>query len=358
MSFEQSPLTDIFALIDHTKVATKTLDFSAFTDDGESTIRDMIISESKLEFGDESVMKRIVDMMGGPEAFGDKSYLNAFFGGTLFALLVADELASEKLGDSARYRERLLSKGDNFLMPESASDEAFDVYQATGLCSYTVEPAYTEALERITPLIMPAEQEELFFAGFAYALMAAKASITELVLERIAEQSNISDYDIAEFLKDIDLTGSLQEVYSAYIDHLVALGIDPADISDNDAERLLNLTLIDYVRLVPDIQEVEIQGPSYITLIEPDGSLPMPIMLHENSKLVGDVGAFAMTIAPADPSYIQKDDVNQFVTTFMPSFAIKTGSFTNPLGETTAIEAGQTVYVGIAVPLTKYRSVL
>ncbi len=366
MSIEKSEIHDVFALTDHAKVVADTLDSSLFIGDDELTIQELIGKEAQRTYADESILGRLTVLLGTESSMAaEYSHTNSFLAGAVIALLASDKLAELKLGECTKYRELWLSKKSLFSVSCSPVTQEFDLYEAVGgVDAHEVELEYSDAALELGGVLMPGHDEkELFHAGFVHMLVNAKACIAELVVEAAAEAAAASEFDFEAFFEKYDLTGSLQEVYHAYLDHLIRTNIDPITISDDQGRIVMDLTHKDYERLVPKMEKVEIKGPSFFALLQNahlnDPEIDVSIgILNEDCRLVGTVEALSLTIAPTDRSYIYKTVEEGCALTHMPAFVLRDAMLTTATGEQVSIASGeQILHVGIAVPGSKYRAV-
>lgn len=366
MSIERSQVYDVFALTDHSEIAAIALDESLFQDEDCLTIEELIDREAQLKIADESVLQQLLHTLIPDETSptGQDEHKDAFLAGALLALLVADVLADQKLGSCIPYRELWLSKGSTFFATMQDDEEPFDVYEAVSLADkHDIDLAYSEAVDVVGAILMPNKENiELLQAGFTHTLVNAQSCIAEVIIDCAEKEAIITNDDIEIFLKTHDLTGSLQEVYQAYLEHSRVFGFDVLSMGGAEASKLLEHTISDYERLVPVMSKVEIEGPSLFTLLQneelrdPEEDIE-PYLLEEGCRIVGTVESFTLSAAPVNMDYTHTDQFGDFATTFMPAFVFRDAVITMPDGEIADMTSGeQSLHVGIAVPGTKYRA--
>ena len=366
MNFEQrQQVRDMFIGINHEGIASKVLAPELYIPDAEVAMSRLVASEATMSYADESVMQQIIGSLGGSEvAMG--THESAFFGGTLLALTVSDILAFEKLGDSMRYRELWLSKKNMFFASEITDGPMVDIYTtALNTHSLDTEVAYDDAIEIIAPFLVESEEaSELLYAGFAHALVSAKSCIAELVQQTIDSESEDAEWDFDQFLKENDLTGSLQDVQRSYFEHCVELGItDPYHIgaSEEQIRQLLAMTMNDYEHTVAEMRRIEIEGPLFITVTDStefdNGGEEDVIVLEAGTKIVGTPGLMSLSLVPVDELYIGCDNHMGLNLNYAPSFVFTDATLNHSNGEIESFAPEQYVYVGFSVPLAKYRSI-
>lgn len=365
MSIERAQVNDVFAFTDHAEIAAKVLDASLFVGEEALTVKELIEREAEILVADESILQRLLNALADSDQHEAQSntHKDAFLAGALVALLVSDILAEQKLGTLLTYRERWLSQTTPFFAT-LPSGKPVDVYVAAAQADlHDINTSYSEAIQTVGVMLMPDEENnELFQAGFVHSLVNAQACIAEVVIESAIKEAVIEYEDIDTFLIENDLTGSLQEVHRAYLDHADALGLDLMRMSEAEAAKLLEYALSDYERFVPSMSTIEIEGPSFMTLIQQaqinDPEVDVEAYrLDEGCRLVGTVGSFTITVAPTDMSYCRVDESEDCATTYMLSYVFNDAVLTKSNGDVVDMTSGeQRVHVGIAVPGTKYRA--
>jgi hypothetical protein len=202
-----------------------------------------------------------------------------------------------------------------------------------------------------------------FRNGFQYALQTLERQVlgqrkaeASLEVADVMSRYEVSEY---EFMRDYDITGSLQEVYTAYLSHCKVLGLDPDAMTEVEAETVLELTICDYERLMPELTEIAINGPCFMQIHDGHTDERDAVLLETGGFVRGEICGFRIISSPSDLSYAAIDmlEIGQFPLRYMPGFVMKNVSMTLNTGETGKREEHETIMVGFAVPGARYRRV-
>ena len=353
MKFEKNLINDIFLPYDHTQAAEAVLAPELYD---QQALRELIEQEAGLAYADETIMQRILEHLGGESCVGDPYADEAsFFGGALLALVVCDELATKKLGDIRSYRELWLSDGqilDAQLLHEGRLDTDTAVIAADGL---QVGKAYTEAIDKISSIVAPdVAAGRIVYAGFAHTLAAGLQCVATCVQQHYDNEvlALFSEDALEQFIHETDLTGRLQELDTAFLQHCEALGIDSTNL-DNDTLQLLTELLardLDHCNL-PD--KVTVCGPAMMVAVdaEPEHTTT-PILLEQNYSLRGKINTVVISAAPCDESYILADNLGNVPMRYMPALVISDAEIV--LSDSQTCEEPGAFIVGVAQPKTLF----
>lgn len=323
MKFEKSLINDTFTPYDHAAAAKAVLAPELYD---QQALRELIEQEAGLTYADETIMQRIFEQLGGAECVGDPYADEAsFFGGALLALAVCDELATQRLGDIRSYRELWLSDKqilNTQLMYEGRFDTTAAVVSADEL---QISSAYSEAIDKLSPIVAPdVVAREIVYAGFAHTLAAGLQRVAMCVQQHYDNEVSAlcSDDALEQFMREADLTGELQELDVAFLQHCEVLGIDSANPDEDSLQLLTELLSKDLHHYnLPDT--ITICGPAMMIAadIEPK-DLADPLVLEPNYSLSGRVSRVVIATAPSDESYVLAESLESVSMRYMPALVI------------------------------------
>lgn len=353
MKFEKNLINDIFLPYDHTQAAEAVLAPELYD---QQALRELIEQEADLAYADETIMQRIFEQLGGARRVGDPYADEAsFFGGALLALVVCDELATKKLGDIRSYRELWLSDSrilDAQLVYEGRLNTDATVIAADNL---EISKVYIEAINKISSIIAPdVAAGRIVYAGFAHTLAAGLQCVATCVQQHYDNEVSalFSEDSLEQFIHETDLTGRLQELDTAFLQHCEALGVDSTNL-DNDTLQLLTELLardLDHCNL-PD--KVTVCGPAMMVAVDTEPEYTTtPMLLEQNYLLRGKINAVVISAAPCDESYILADNLGNVPMRYMPALVLSGADLVLRDGQT--CEEPGAFIVGVAQPKTLF----
>lgn len=288
----------------------------------------------------------------------------AFFTGANLGAHIATDLGETQLGDAAFIQRWLKTKLHSELSkfgPDEYDHTRIDAKKAFEKLRNTAIPGeYTQLLGLINEEYeYDDEDSEAFREGFRYALVTLLNQIESQkkgVATRTAraEMENFQE-EFDTFMQEYDLTGNLQNVYVAYLEHCKAFDLDSDNLTHDEAETILELTLEDYDRLMPEMTEVEVRGPSFLQVLDGEDDDISATLLQKGDTLKGEIVGFRLSVAPADDSYSNPETISieQFPLRYVPSYVLRDAELILSDGSRSA--EGKRIVVGFAVPGTQFR---
>ncbi len=291
----------------------------------------------------------------------------AFFTGANLGAHIAIDIGEAQLGKSAfierwtkaRLHRELSKYGpDYYEHTRTNAKKAFERLRERS----QVPDEYVQLISLIQEEMDYDDEDGLAFRdGFQYALVSLLNHVESQKKgdARRASNQEIKKFDeeFASFIHENDLTGGLQEVFQAYLDNCRSFDLDPNDLTEDEASTILELTLDNYDKLMPELSHIEVHGPCFLQVINAQGDDPTLVLLKPGEKLTSEISGFRIALGPADESYAYVDpgttEIGEFPLRYMPSYVLKNCYLTLEGG--TVSDEEMRIIVGFAVPGTKFR---
>lgn len=258
---------------------------------------------------------------------------------------------------SSRLHKELASYGPD--SHKATRSQAIGAFMAVAGSS-AIPDEYSGLLERIKNEQQYSEEEGCAFEnGLHYALVTmvreAEAQRMNEIGNTVRDESERLDDELEVFAFSDDLTGGLQEVYQAFLDHCNALHLNPEALAEAEADTILELTLEDYGRLMPELSSIKVNGPCFVVFQDDEGRAAL---IEEGGSIQGEIDSFVIASAPADDSYIDVSSqaIGQFPLRYTPSFILKNVHIVYSGGESKENETSH-VIVGFVAPQTTFQRV-
>lgn len=300
--------------------------------------------------------------------FGMDDTAEAFFMGANLGMHVATDIGVGQLRSSSfakRWMQTRLHRELSIHGPDYYEHTRINARKAMLKVSKntSVPSEYDELLEIIKDQQEYDDTESSAFQdGFRYTLMTL---LKEVDAQKKGDASRTARHEMTQFddefetfMRENDITGSLQEVFNAFIGHCKVFDIDPNNLTEAEAETVLELTLEDYDRLMPEISEIEIHAPCFVQFLnDGDDDSIEAAHLEDGGKIKAEIAGFRLAVAPADDSYIDpsSNEIGQFPLRYVPSYVLKNVRVTLPDGS--EAEEESRVMVGFVVPGTKFNRI-
>lgn len=292
----------------------------------------------------------------------------AFFIGANLGAHIATDIGESQLGEPAFIKRwlqtrlnRELSKygPDYYEHTRVDAKKAFEKLRSAS----RIPQEYTNLLKLIDEEQEYDEAEGTAFReGFHYALISL---LDQVESQRKGDARKTARDEIKSFdeefdllMHEYDLTGNLEMVFSAYLEHCKAFDLNPNDLTEDEADTILELTLTDYDKLMPEISEVEIHGPCFLQFLDDEtDNDSTPALLEKGGKIKAEIAGFRLSVAPTDQTYSSSGatEIGQFAFRYMPSYVFKNACFTLSDGSEHTEESR--IMIGFVVPGTTFRRI-